>query len=258
MRLAPLTAAIDEAATSVNPRIDIIAGLRKDQRPRLWRPAKDELHREFRTLGVYVATVAAASGGLVLEATPRERVASILAAANLKAWVAFRFGPVFLRHYKRVASVTLETLQRKGIPISERDKIESRILREAGKRLGLIDINKQTKEVLFKIIDLSRQLGIGPIAAGEMIADMVPKGRYVHAGSSYRAEMIARTEMIHAQRVASIEAYKKAKYKEVEAFDGDSDAICLARNGTRMTFEQAEVEANDTHPGCVLAFAPVA
>lgn len=236
-----------------------VAALRRDTE-RLWRPVAPEMHVQFRALGAHIASVVPAMGGLVLESRVdvRRRVEAILAAAGVTAWIKTRFSPIYERMYKKVGTITAATLTRERVPVTKRDKIESRMIREGGKRLGLLDINKQTKESLFRIVDVGRELGLNPNQTAEMIRDMVPKGRYVNAGSTYRAEMIARSEVLHGQRIASLEAYRHSSAVEmVIAFDGDGDAICFARNGTRMTIEQAESAAYGTHPQCVLAFGPV-
>jgi SPP1 gp7 family putative phage head morphogenesis protein len=109
-----------------------------------------------------------------------------------------------------------------------------------------------------KVIDVGRKLGVNPNQTAKLIEQFVPAGRFTEAGAGYRARMIARTETLHAARISSLEVYRTApQVKEVIAFDGESDEECAARNGSTFTFDEAEAEANGTHPNCVLAFGPV-
>lgn len=249
--------ALDEATEMLAPGASIVKSLRADQ-DGLWQPAEPAIRVALRALGQHLAAVTASQGGLVLETTPKQRIAAIIAAANLPGWIESQFGPIYELLYKRTAQKTMATLTNRGFPVTERQRIEARVLNEYGKRLGLVDLRKQTKESLFRILNVAREEGLSPRAAAYMIEDLVPKGRFINAGSRYRAELIARSEMLHAQRISSIESYKRSKVvKEVVAFDGDGDSRCLARNGQHMSFGQAEVEAANTHPQCVLTFGPV-
>lgn len=254
-----LVARIHREADTV-PGARAVRALRKDS-DRIAEDFVSPLHVQFRALGIHVAAVAPTVGGLLLESKEdvRKRVNAILTAAGIGAWIKTRFEPIYERLYLRVGRITMSTLARSQVPVTARDKIEARMLREGGKRLGLLDIRKQVKESLFRIIDVGRDMGLNPNQTAKMIADLVPKGRYINAGSTYRARLIARTEVLHAQRIASIESYRRSggAVKGVIAFDGDYDDECIARNGTEYTFEEAEDEAYITHPNCVLAFGPV-
>ena len=248
-----------ELAEAIRPGARVVNDLRAGLAPVESLFAAD-LHREFKLLGDLVGAAADAEGGLLVEASRRERarVLAILAAARLQTWVRTRLLPVFEYHYKRVLDSTFTILRRYDIRPTDRDALEQKILRLGGKRMGLLDIERDTKESLFKVIDLSREQGLGPRETGRLLRDMVPRGRYVNAGSSYRATMIARTEALHAQRISSIETYRQSPVvKELVAFDGDHDGECAARNGQHYSFDDAQIEADSTHPQCVLAFGPV-
>ena len=73
--------------------------------------------------------------------------------------------------------------------------------------------------------------------------------------------VIARTETLHAQRIATVETYRKADtVTGVLAFDaqlGDTDADCMARNGKTFTTDEAELINEHRHPQCTLSWAPV-
>jgi len=249
-----------ELAEAIRPGARVVNDLRVSLPPVEGLMASD-LRREFELLGQLVSAAASAEGGLVVEEASRReraRVAAILAAAKLETWVRTRLLPVFEYHYKRILDSTFLVLGRHDIRPTARDALEKQMLNTGGKRMGLLDIGRDTKESLFKVIDLSREQGLGPRQTGRLIRDMVPRGRYVNAGSSYRATMIARTEALHGQRIASIETYRQSPVvKELVAFDGDHDGECAARNGQVFSFDDAEAEADSTHPQCVLAFGPV-
>lgn len=239
------------------PGGEIVAALRQDQ-PYLWQSSEIEYRIQLRALGVHVAAVANAEGGLILETTPRQRIEAIVNGAALDRWIKLKFGPVYERLYKRTANQTMATLSSRGFPITNRTKVEERVLKELGKRMGLIDLSAQAKESLFRILNISRDLGLSPRAASYLIEDMVPRGRFIRAGVRYRSELIAQSEMLHAQRISTISSFKGSRFvKELVAFDGDHDSECLSRNGSYYSFDEAEVQAANTHPKCVLAFGPV-
>ena len=71
-----------------------------------------------------------------------------------------------------------------------------------------------------------------------------------------RAEMVARTELQNAQRLAAIDRYNATGLvDEVELVDGDDwDAVCANRNGRVVPLSQAPGLA---HPNCTLMLLPV-
>lgn len=72
---------------------------------------------------------------------------------------------------------------------------------------------------------------------------------------AYRAEMIARTELMDAYNGAAIASYKDAGIREVQAIDGDKDEVCAARNG--RTFPVDEAYDIEDHPNGTLDWVPV-
>lgn len=254
--LVPL---LGELAEAVAPGAKIVAELRREQVQLIARFESD-LHREFVVLGHVVVAALNAKGGLILESaeTRDARVRAIIEAANLEEWENTNLRNVYLYHYKKIAAATYDILNKMGLETTFRDRAEKKILKEGGKRLGLLDIKGDVKKSIFRAIEQAREEGINPKATARLIEDLVPKGRFVNAGSRYRSKLIARTETLHAQRISTLEAYRSTNYvKEVVALDGDSDEECAARNGETFTFDEAAMEADITHPNCVLAFAPV-
>ncbi len=70
-----------------------------------------------------------------------------------------------------------------------------------------------------------------------------------------RAEMIARTELQHAQNEASLNRYQRAGIEQVEILDGDEwDQPCAARNH-RIVPVTDRPQLN--HPNCTMTVVPV-
>jgi hypothetical protein len=252
--------ALRELAEAVQPGAAVVASLRHEQ-PALIALFTADLNREFILLGQLVGAAADASGGLILESIgqdARARVAAIIAGARLDVWTR-RLVLVFEQHYKRVAEATSDVLRRSAVAPTMRDELEKAIIEAGGKRTGLLDIAGDVKESLFQVIEEARLKGMNPRETANLIREFVPRGRFIHAGSRYRAQLIARTEVLHAQRMATLETYRSSpNVNQVIMFDGESDEQCASRNGMIVSFDEAEAEMNDTHPNCVLAFGPVA
>lgn len=251
--------ALHTLAEAARPGATLVAALRVDQRRQIPLFAAD-LRREFKILGHLVSVAADSQGGLLLEsvASVRRRIKEILSASHLKTWAKERLQPILEQHYQQVAQATWKTISKQGVPTTMRDEVEREIIAKGGKRLGLLDIEDDTRTALFNVIRDAREQALSPRVIARMIEQYVPQGRYVNAGSTYRSRLIARTETLHAQRMSSISSYRASpSVEKVIAFDGDGDAECAGRNGEIFTFEDAEAEADETHPNCVLCFAPV-
>lgn len=251
---------LDQLAESVRPGAAVVKNLREDQ-PGAIDLMTAELNREFILLGQLVAAAASVQGGLVMEASRGEhaRVNAIIAAARIETWAKERLIQAFEHAYQRMAQLTVKTLTRSGIPTSMRDNVEKAIIEAGGKRIGLLDIAGEAKESLFSTIEHGRELGLNPLDTAKMIQEFVPRGRFTNAGSSYRSRLISRTEVLHAQRMATLECYRASPSVErVVMFDGESDEECSARNGAVVSFDEAEAEMGSAHPNCVLCFAPYA
>lgn len=221
----------------------------------------------LKSLGEHVAGVAADQGGLLVEsvatrdASQKEiaRVNAIVKAADLPKWrqehmlewIETLYSGAWAGEY---------ALSQPGLDDSARSKLEKSILRMGGRNLGLVDLTDHTKASLFRVLEFSREWEVGkpsPRQVGRWIQQEVPKGRFIHAGSSYRARLIARTETMNATRLAAIEnAEANPRVKLLTAFDGDMDEQCALRNGNDFTPEEARIETGATHPNCTLMFVP--
>jgi HK97 family phage portal protein len=169
--------------------------------------------------------------------------------------VDLSYGP----HYASVAKATYKTIQlTMGLGVMMDAKEEQKIISLGGKRMGLVDFDKQTKEALFKAIEEGRQAGEGPADIAARIKDAVAGGPWL--SSNYRAMLIARTETKYAQNISSIDAYKSSDtVAGLVVFDGQietSDEECIARNGRVVSFEVGESMSDEEHPNGTLSLAP--
>lgn len=170
--------------------------------------------------------------------------------------------PAVERHYGVVTADTVKTINKHtNLNVNLPDDRAREIISRGGKRAGLVDVKRSTRQAIFRALRESRELGEGPEAAARRIRDNVPAGRFTNAGPQYRSQLIARTETKYAQNVSSIEAYKTSDaVKGLLAFDAqgaNSDADCIARDGVTFTFSEADAELAREHPNGTLSFAPV-
>lgn len=165
-------------------------------------------------------------------------------------------------HYEETAAKTVDTINRVmdlGVMISDPGAQE--VIAQGGTKLGMKDIEDETRDRIVSAIEQGRQEGQGAKEIARRIRDDVPKGRFVNAGSKYRAELIARAETKYAQNASTLTAYKESpNVTAVLCFDArigeDHAPECEERAGKEFSFEDAENE-DLTHPNCSLAWAPV-
>ena len=148
-----------------------------------------------------------------------------------------------------------------GVSVNLPDHRARQVIADGGKRVGLVDLDKQSRDAVFKALHEARSDGLGVDAAARKLREHIEAGPYSNKGVNYRAKLIARTEAKHAQRVSALELYDEAGWTVI-ALDGllgdASDEDCKARNGKEYTIEEAKVEMNSaiTHPNCTLTFIP--
>lgn len=242
------------------------AGMTRLQK-RMQRPQQRKLTPILKDLGDHVAKVAASKGGLIeasvaTAGASRSEIAhvnAIVKAAELPKWRQEHMLEWIESLYAGAWSGEY-SLAQPGLDDTARSKVEKRVLARAGTQLGLIDLSDHTKASLFRVMEFAREWEVGkpsPMQVARWIRDEVPAGRFVNAGAKYRAELIARTEIMNATRVASIEtARANPRISRLTAFDGDMDEQCALRNGNDYTPDEADVEAASTHPNCTLTFVP--
>jgi len=137
---------------------------------------------------------------------------------------------------------------------------EKSILRKPdGKRMGLVDLNGQTKEAMFNAIAEAREAGEGPPAIAARIENQVAAGPW--RDSRTRAHVIGRTETKYAQNVSTLQAYKQSDtIGAVQIADGrleNSCDYCISIDGEIVSFTDAEVLAASEHPNGTRSFTPV-
>lgn len=160
-------------------------------------------------------------------------------------------------HYLRTAIETFETIKTIiGLGVNLTDEAETRIMAAGGTRKGLVDIEQQTKDAIYRALKESRDAGEGAYQAALRIRDMVAAGPW--SSSSIRSKVIARTETKYCQNQSSLEAYKSGGITQVEIVDGQlptSDDECINRNGRIIPIDEAS--SLEEHPNGTLSWTPV-
>ena len=161
--------------------------------------------------------------------------------------------------YLRTLDATVDTIQtHMGVVVGAPDPLARRIVAEGGTRLGLLDIQGQSRTALFHALSEGRAQGLTREQLGRHIADRIGRGRYKTV--QIRAQVIARTETAHAQRVSATETYKRIPVVTgMLAFDaqlGVTDAECTQRDGLVYSFRDADIETSLEHPLGSLSWAP--
>lgn len=236
----------------------------------LQKALKEELYSDFHALGIKAAE---AFSKVVkpddLETKGRDLVElklsdeynahQVVLELKMDDWIEYVLEKRLGKNTARALKQTLDTVQTAlNLEIEVPATAEKALIKAGGTRSGLIDVKKQTKDSIMRAIAQGRKDKLDPKAIADLIKDEVPKGRYTKAGSSYRAELISRTEVKFAQNSASLTVYQASEHiKECIAFDGSSDEICAARDGTNFSFGEAESEAASEHPNGNLSFAPI-
>ena len=179
---------------------------------------------------------------------------------------------IYQRAFRRTATKTFPAVAGRigaGIVFNEQDTIGRTILETGGRRAGLIDFSAQAKRATREAIAAGREAGDNPRVIARRIKKLVPVGRFTRmaeakgedAAKRYRANMIARTETHHAQRVSTVSGYRASGLVElVRAIDGkygDTDDVCMDRDGKIFTLEDAEVETTLEHPNGTLDWEPI-
>ena len=168
----------------------------------------------------------------------------------------------FEGHAHRVMEATVGSIRTStGLAVSIPDHVARNIVAKGGTHLLSMDIQGQTRKSLFQALAESRAAGHHPSSAAtrRLIQEHVTAGRFVKAGSKYRARLIARTETMYAQNESALATYEASDaVQQVEVADdmmGHGDADCSARAGTIMSISESR-NVRD-HPNGTLRFLPV-
>lgn len=206
----------------------------------------------------------------------RERLLErILEQIGIKTWLRRHLDPVLKNHASRTILDTQRTLNTEikhelheaghiaeaigfGLQVGPAEARD--ILAGAGKDLRLPDIEPQARAAIRQAIEEGYKRGENPIATARRIRQYVPQGRFVNAGSTYRAKLIARTETLNLQRAATLAAYdSNESITSIQISDGilpDSDDFCQDRDGMIVPKSDAS-SVQPAHPQCTLSYSPV-
>ena len=265
-RLPPtpeLTEAVSKAAIYARGQ-RLMAAYARMQR-RLTAQMARNLRGIFEALGEAVASQATDIPLTEAEkpsADDRAWVEQVMAATNLSDF-KLQLAEEFEAQWLAVATEVTDTASAHiGVGLRLPDPAQIRIVQAGGRRAGMVDIAADTKRALFKALSAAREEGLGPIEAARKIREYVPAGRFAGgAGVKYRAEMIARTEILHASRMSSLEAYASSDtivgHMAHDGLLGDADDECEARDGEIFSLTDAEAESENEHINGTLGWSPV-
>ena len=237
-------------------------------------PMERDLKRAFRDLGKRaVAAFRQSQGksldvgalawaeGFLKQIDPQDaaRVDAMTRSMHITDWDEKILKPGYERSYLRTMELTADTIRTTtGLAVNLPDSVGRRIVSDGGRRIGLVDIQGQSRTALFHSLAEGRALGEGPDALARRIRDRIGRGRYKSIET--RAYVIARTETKYAQNLSSIELYQSMEtVTGMLAFDaqvGATDAECEQRNGVVYSAADARSELGFEHPLGTLSFAP--
>ncbi|QXN68034.1 portal protein [Microcystis phage Mwe-Yong1] len=185
-------------------------------------------------------------------------VADILAALGIDSHSASLKG-LFEGHYLDVAKTVSEAAALAGISGSLPDPVARAVVAAGGRRSGLLDLGKQSRQALFDALAVGRAEGEGAEALAARIAGRLQAGPW--GSVETRARTIARTETKYAQNVSTVERAKAAGVTRFIVHDGRlgpgrSLPSHIARDGSIVSVAEAEQMAADEHPNGTLSFSP--
>ncbi len=178
-------------------------------------------------------------------------------------WMKYR--DKVLKYEQLYMSITKEVVEGMnivmGAGINMVDPIELSVLERCGTRKGLIDLDSQTKEAMFKAIRDAKEQGMGDTQGiARKIREYVGRGRYSDVRT--RAEIIGRTEVRYAQNIAVAEAGKEAGATGYRVIDGvygspRSCDYCISVSGLTIRPNEVEWFAGEEHPNGTRDFVPL-
>ena len=188
-------------------------------------------------------------------------VERIIRAMGFNQWSQTVMAPIFDAYYLRTLLTTIDSVSiALSIAGNIPDPVAREVVRQGGIRLGLIDLNRQTRDALFQALFEGRSAGEGPAQLAQRIQGQIPRGPWGSAET--RAKIVARTETKYAQNVSTLESYRAAEtVSRVLVVDGQGvgpvDEACAAADGQVLTFDQAEQLGQLEHPRCTRSWSPI-
>jgi hypothetical protein len=143
----------------------------------------------------------------------------------------------------------------KADPLSAVDRVLTRGAARVTK------INTATKDEITGILAAAVEQGTSildiadALEAGTDLEPLIGRSGGVVADTAYRAEMIARTELMDAYNASARYSYSDAGVRTVQAIDGDGDEECADRDGREFSVEEADLI--EDHPNGTLDWVPV-
>lgn len=127
------------------------------------------------------------------------------------------------------------------------DSATTELLNEAAARVVLISAT--TRQAIAAKLQEGQDAGLSTREIAQSIEHLFT---VTWAG---RAEMVARTEIAHAQVKSAVDRYRASGLVDrVHIIDGEDDEPCRSRNGTTVPLDEAPGLA---HPRCTLLLIPV-
>ncbi|WEK00606.1 MAG: phage portal protein [Candidatus Sphingomonas phytovorans] len=187
-----------------------------------------------------------------------ELIAMILEKLGIDAWSA-ELTQDYGAHYLEIAEAVQEAAGHAGLGTNLPDPVARAIVASGGRRVGLIDLDQQTRDAVFDALAEGRAEGEGVQKLADRIAVHIEAGPW--NSGEIRARTIARTETKFAQNISTIERGLAAGVGQFVVFDGRlgpgrSLPEHMARDGSVVGAEEAAQMAADEHPNGTLSFAP--
>ncbi len=163
-------------------------------------------------------------------------------------------------HSLRIAQKVFERVGAElDLTIGMPDPVAQEIIAAGGRGMGLVDLDGQTRQALFRELEKAREEGLGIPEITRRIRDRVAAGRYT--SPQMRARLIARTETKNAQRNSVLTAYRESgrvqRVVVVDNVTGHNDPDCSFWNGREVTLAHAAELGRQEHPNGTRDFVPV-
>tara|TARA_B100000678_G_scaffold215337_2_gene182638 strand:+ start:364 stop:2457 length:2094 start_codon:yes stop_codon:yes gene_type:complete len=185
-------------------------------------------------------------------------IAQIMAMLDTDAWRT-ALTQAYGAHYLNVANAVQDAAERAGLGANLPDPVARAVVATGGRRVGLLDLDDQTRGAIFDALAEGRAEGEGVQQLADRIAIHVEAGPW--NSGEYRAQLIARTETKFAQNFSTIQRALDAGVTSFIVFDGRfglprSTPSHIARNGSIASADEALAMAASEHPNGTLSFAP--